>query len=230
MDTVELAQLIKSRRSIRAWQNKPVPEELLVQAIELATWAPNGGNDQNWFFHVILNKDTINAVADAIQSAQSSMKSWMAPPNAGPPAGSPPAGAGNSPPTGGHGSGKRDDLRNAPALIVVSSKDFEPPMDKIIAEKAQTNPQAKQVIDGLRTVASRIQSAAAATAYLLLVLHQLGLGAVWMTGPMQAKAEIEKTLKVSPDWDVLSLIPVGYPADNPVNDRKPVNEVISVIK
>jgi len=30
METVELAKLIKSRRSIRAWQDKPVPEELLL--------------------------------------------------------------------------------------------------------------------------------------------------------------------------------------------------------
>ncbi len=37
METAELAKLIKSRRSIRVWQDKAVAEELLLQAVELAT-------------------------------------------------------------------------------------------------------------------------------------------------------------------------------------------------
>ena len=36
METAEFAELIKGRRSIHVWQDKPVPEELLMQAIELA--------------------------------------------------------------------------------------------------------------------------------------------------------------------------------------------------
>jgi len=50
MDTTELSTLIKTRRSIRVFQDKPVPEALLLQAVETATWAPNGGNAQNWRF------------------------------------------------------------------------------------------------------------------------------------------------------------------------------------
>jgi nitroreductase len=103
-------------------------------------------------------------------------------------------------------------------------------MDKAIAERAKTDPKAKQVIEGLNTVASRIQSVSAAIAYLLLVLHQLGLGSVWMTGPMQAKAEVEKALGMPADWDAIALIPVGYPAESPVKDRKPVSEVVRVIE
>ncbi len=234
METAELAKLVKGRRSIHAWQDKPVPEELLVQAVELATWAPNGGNQQNWFFYIILDKGTINAVADAIDGARSKIMAWpeMAQAMAGPggpprPGNVPPAGG---PPLGGAPPQRRDALRTAPALIVVTSQRSENPMDKAIAERAKTDPKAKQVIDGLNTVASRIQSVSAAIAYLLLVLHQLGLGSVWMTGPMQAKAEIEKALKVPQGWDAVALIPVGYSAESPVKDRKPVSEVIQIIK
>jgi len=46
MQTSDFTTLIKSRRSIRNWQDKPVPEQLLIDAIELGTWAPNGGNQQ----------------------------------------------------------------------------------------------------------------------------------------------------------------------------------------
>ena len=43
MELTDLASLIRSRRSIRRWQDREVSEDLLLQAIELATWAPNGG-------------------------------------------------------------------------------------------------------------------------------------------------------------------------------------------
>ena len=37
---------------------------MLLQAIELATWAPNGGNQQNSHFYVIVNRDTLGAIAE----------------------------------------------------------------------------------------------------------------------------------------------------------------------
>ena len=52
-----------------------------------------------------------------------------------------------------------------------------------------------------------------------------------MTGPMQAKQEIEKILNVPPELDIVAFIPVGYPAENPVpKERKPVAEVCKIIK
>jgi nitroreductase len=58
----------------------------------------------------------------------------------------------------------------------------------------------------------------------------MGLGTLWMTGPLHAKKEIERLLKLPADLDVVTLIPVGYPAENPTKDRKPVNEVCRIIK
>ena len=69
MDTAELSTLIKTRRSIRVFQDKPVPEALLLQAVETATWAPNGGNAQNWRFFIILDKKIMNSVEEVIRPA-----------------------------------------------------------------------------------------------------------------------------------------------------------------
>ena len=44
----ELEGLIKTRRSVRKFQDKPVPEDLLVKAVALAAWAPNGGIFPRW--------------------------------------------------------------------------------------------------------------------------------------------------------------------------------------
>ena len=217
METAELAELIKSRRSIRVWQDKPVPEELLLQAIELATWAPNGGNQQNWRFYVILNKDVLKALGDAEGAGFDYLASWpeMAQAGFAPKPGAP----------------KPQTLSRAKAIIAVAVKKSRGPFDPVIEERAKADPKAAQMLQWSQTIASRIQSAASAIAYLLLVLHQMGLGGVWMTGPLpQSKGEIEKILNVPEEMDIIAVIPVGYPAESPTKNRKPVSEVCKVIK
>ena len=227
MKMADLAKLIKGRRSIRLLQDKPVAEELLLQAVELATWAPNGGNQQNWYFYVILNKNTIKAVADATQAGMSYMASW---PEMAQFKGFPPPGRvtpGTPPPQ----APRRAPLSDAPALIAVGTRRGENPMVKVMLAREKVDAKAAQMLQWDRAIDSRIQSVSAAIAYLLLVLHQMGLGAVWMTGPLpQSKGDIEKILKVPPEMDIIALIPVGYPAESPTRDRKPVSEVSEVIK
>ena len=219
MQSSEFTTLLKSRRSIRNWQDKPVPEQLLLDAIELGTWAPNGGNQQNWHFYVILNKDIIKHIADAVQSGMSYMSSWPEMAQARPtsPPGSPPP-------------APRMLLSAAPAIIAVGTNPATNPMSEAMAKRAQTDTRAAEMLKWATTVDSRIQSVSAAIGYLLLALHQMGLGAVWMTGPLpQSKGEIEKILEVPETMDIVALIPVGYPAESPTRDRKPVSEVCTVI-
>ncbi|OGO35996.1 MAG: hypothetical protein A2147_10685 [Chloroflexi bacterium RBG_16_57_8] len=225
MDTAELGKLIKGRRSIRVWQDKPVQEELLLQAIELATWAPNGANRQNWHFYVIVNKETIKAIGDAAQAGRNLMASWPETSQFGAfPA--PPR-----PPQGAPAQAPRSPFASAPAVIAVGTRRAENPMEKVFRAREISDPRAAQMREWNSTVDARIQSVSAAIAYLLLVLHQMGLGAVWMTGPLpQSKGDVERLLKVPPDMDIVALIPVGYPGENPTRDRKPVSEVSTVVR
>jgi nitroreductase len=50
-----------------------------------------------------------------------------------------------------------------------------------------------------------------------------------MTGPTQAKPEIEKILGVPPDLDFVAMIPLGYPAETAQEQRKSVGEVCQII-
>ena len=218
MDTAELTKLIKTRRSIRLFQDKPVPEALLMQAIETATWAPNGANAQNWRFFIILDKKLIKGVADAILADMKIMKSWPEMANVGPFVSRP-----GGPP-------RVDPLSTAPALIVVAAIHSPNPMVDAMAKRVANDPKAKQMLEGLRTVAAGVQSTSAAVTTLMLVLHQMGLGSLWMTGGLHAKADIKKLLKIPSGMDVVTLVPVGYPAESPTKDRKPVSEVCQVIK
>lgn len=50
---MELEQAMQERRSIRGFQDKPVPRALLEEIIALANRAPSSMNTQPWHFHVL---------------------------------------------------------------------------------------------------------------------------------------------------------------------------------
>lgn len=216
MELSDLATLIRSRRSIRRWQDKEVPLRLLTQAIEIATWAPNGGNRQNWRFYVITNRNTIKSIADEVQKTAGQMASWPEAKEFASEVSRWKDGAGF--------------FRSAPAAIAVAAAQYDSVADKVLSAREKTDRQASQMRAWRNTANTRIQSVASATAYLLLVLHNMGLGAVWMTGPMQAAGEIQKILRVPPDMNLVAFIPVGYPAESPEpQPRRPVEEVCEIV-
>ncbi|MFC2014854.1 nitroreductase family protein [Chloroflexota bacterium] len=216
MELNELDAVIKGRYSVRSWQEKDVPEELLLQAIELATWAPNGGNQQNWRFYLIMNKDTIEAIADAVQARADKMASWPDADNI--------LGANRVRSRAGF-------FRGAPAAIAVASSQYQSPVDKLLEASEGKDTEAGIIRQWRNTADSRIQSVSAAIAYLLLVLHQMGIGSLWMTGPMQAKEDIEKILKVPAAFDIIAFIPVGYAESGPGDrTRRPLQEVCEVVR
>ncbi len=53
---MDLFEAIKGRRSIRRFEDRPVPREVLEQLIEAGIWAPSGGNWQTWRFVVLTEK------------------------------------------------------------------------------------------------------------------------------------------------------------------------------
>jgi len=53
MEANALDTLVKERRSIRGYKNKPVSKELIGEIIEVAKGAPSSMNTQPWFFHVV---------------------------------------------------------------------------------------------------------------------------------------------------------------------------------
>ncbi|MBN1381807.1 MAG: nitroreductase family protein [Deltaproteobacteria bacterium] len=217
MEFKELEDLIKTRKSIRRWQQKPVPENMLLKAVELATWAPSGGNLQNWHFYIIIARDTINAIADAVQSTVDLMASWPE--------------AGEFGDTFKNYSQFSTFFRSAPAAIAVASSRYQSIADRLLEMRESVDFQAKEMREWRKTADSRIQSTSAAVAYLLLILHQMGLGATWMTGPIQAAGAIQKILRVPPGWEIVTFIPVGYPDEQPrPGRRKSVSEVAEVIK
>ena len=59
----DLLELMKTRRSIRRYQEKDVPDELLEKIMEAGRWAPSGDNGQPWRFIVVRDFETKKALS-----------------------------------------------------------------------------------------------------------------------------------------------------------------------
>ena len=65
--TPEQAELfLRSRRSIRSYQDKPVPTELIEKVLNVARMAPTATNTQGISYIVIRNKETLKRIADLV--------------------------------------------------------------------------------------------------------------------------------------------------------------------
>ena len=73
MDYETLIELVKSRRSIRAFTDEPVSDDLVAKVIEAARWAPSGANSQPWEFIVIRDQKTKDQMAVWARQQQESV-------------------------------------------------------------------------------------------------------------------------------------------------------------
>ncbi|AEH61293.1 nitroreductase [Methanosalsum zhilinae DSM 4017] len=55
---------IKTRRSIREYQDRKISDEIIKEIIDAGIHAPNGLNFQPWFFAVVRNRDILNQISD----------------------------------------------------------------------------------------------------------------------------------------------------------------------
>lgn len=209
----ELARLVKERRSVRRYADREVPDELIQRALDLAVWAPNGGNRQPWAFYVVKRRQLIEQMADAVREKTKLMSSWPE--------------AQRFSHTLERWLQTSDFFRHAPVCIAVMMGKYESIADRILAARGDDDPAAQAIAHYRQVGSSRLQSVAAAINTLLLALHAQGLGACWMAGPQQAKEEIERLLEVPDDLDFVALIPVGFPAESPQpGPRRPMEEVV----
>ncbi len=61
---MNVKEAIENRRSIRSYQDKAIPEDIISELIEAARLAPSGNNAQPWLYKIISDKKTINMLKD----------------------------------------------------------------------------------------------------------------------------------------------------------------------
>ncbi|MFX1492437.1 MAG: nitroreductase family protein, partial [Promethearchaeota archaeon] len=58
-ETMTFVELLKYRRSIRNYEDKPVPEGVIKDMIKECILSPNAGNEQPWEFIIVNNKNML---------------------------------------------------------------------------------------------------------------------------------------------------------------------------
>ena len=61
----DLKEAIKNRKSIREYEDKPVPEDKLLRVLEAARLAPSGANRQDWKFIIVRDSKRRQELAKA---------------------------------------------------------------------------------------------------------------------------------------------------------------------
>lgn len=75
MDAIET---IKTRRSIRSFEDRPVPDEIIRQVLEAAMFAPSAGNEQPWQFVVVTDRKLLAQIPQVNPYAGSAARAPLA--------------------------------------------------------------------------------------------------------------------------------------------------------
>ena len=183
-----------SRRSIRRYEPRPVPEELIERILTAAIWAPSAHNRQPWRFVVIREAGTKVALATAMgDKLRRDLEADGAPESV----------------IAKDVNRSYERITKAPMLVLICLSMAE--MDRYPDELRQRNEWVMAA-----------QSTAMAGQNLLLAAHALGLGACWMCAPLFCPATVVATLDLPPDWEPQGLITLGYPAERKEKSRQPL--------
>jgi len=178
-------QLAGTRRSIRRFDSRPIPERLIRRVVGAALRAPSAHNRQPWRFAIVQKGAGRDDLVDAM--AERFHKDLM-----------------------GDGLAEedverrvnlsRERLRSAPLVVVVC----------MTMEDMDTYADVRRQ-EAERTMA--VQSVALAAGQLLLAAHAEGLGGCWMCAPLFAPAEVREALGLPATWEPQGLLALGYPAE-----------------
>lgn len=198
MATVELNDLVRSRRAIRRYQDRPVPDALLENMLAAAMWAPSAHNRQPWRFAVLSSARAKERLArtmgrklrqdrerdgDPVELIERDVSRSYA------------------------------RISGAPVVIVffLSLSD----MDQYADERRSAAERQMAV-----------QSVAMAAQNLWLMATAEGLGACWLCAPLFVPELVQQTLSVPEDWEAQGLLTMGWPAEERSKTRRPWQEFV----
>jgi nitroreductase len=201
---MDVTEAIMKRRSIRKWNPAPVEKEKIEKVLEAGRRAPSWGNTQPWRFIVLQDRAEIERIGKA--------------------------------------AGGQPQVTTAPVLIVccataddLTKKGHGEALESLIPVGAMTPDMKDFVLSsdvfapyrrGNAVMAIRAgEQLMIAIAYMTLEAVNQGLGTLW-AGAITPE-EVHKALNLPDNIFVHSLLPLGYPGENPVQrPRKDASKVI----
>jgi nitroreductase len=59
-----ITELLRNRFSVRKFQDKPIPDDVVKDMLEAGRLSPSGGNEQPWAFGVVTGMDCESPALD----------------------------------------------------------------------------------------------------------------------------------------------------------------------
>jgi nitroreductase len=189
--------VIKKRRSIRKFRDKPIPVEIIDAIIETARFAPSGGNAQAWQFGVVTDKAVIKKLAAA---AGNQMWITMAPLLIAL--------------CGQVSLNLAEPQDNAYGLAVENLR-YTPELIEYLKKYPDQRPVARLFDKGNTLIPGE---------HIVLSAANYGLSSCWI-GLLNV-TEVSRILNLPEDYACLYLIPIGYADEEPrLVKRKSVEEI-----
>ncbi len=198
---MELLEVIQNRRSIRKFKPDEVPEEYIHQLIEAGKLAPSGTNLQPARYIVIKSEEARTKLKDCTPlpfvSAAPAIIACCVDTNSITSTGE-----------------RMKELKEAEAFVYTPLNNADENYNK-----------GKQSIDTASLKAYLNLNVAIAIDHITLRATDLGLGSCWVM--MFDKEKVKALLNLEDRYDVLALLPIGYPDQTPKQrPRLDYNEVL----
>ncbi len=191
--------LIRTRRSVRRYEERQPPQAALQRVLASAAHAPSAHNRQPWRFLLISDNAGKAALATAMGKRLAADRRRDGDAEAI---------------IGADVARSFKRITGAPIVIVVAMT---------LAEMDCYPDQERAHAEWLMAV----QSTAMAGQNLLLAAAAEGLGACWMCAPLFCAPEVKRVLQLPNEWEVQGLVTLGYPArPSPMKARKPLSEFV----
>ncbi len=204
-------EVMASRRSVRRFLPDAPGRDVVERLVRAAITAPSAGNQQPWRFLAVTRRPVISALADAVRAAVDRI--------------APHVDAAFTEPLRRY-SAYFSQFEGAPLVLVVLWR----PLQLLASLVDDALPPADRGRLAELEERSALISASLALGNLLLAVHDEGLGACCMTGPLLADEDVRKLLPIPPSWRIAAFVPVGFPAeDPPATPRRPVEHVLTWI-
>jgi len=188
------AGLVRNRRSIRRYREQPVDPSLLLELLELATWAPSAHNRQPWRFCVATTVEGREALAAGMgEQWRRDLTADGADPDF----------------IERRVAISHTRLTGAPVLVIpcVTMEEMDHYPDRV---RSQAEWQMA------------VQSVALASQTLLLAAHAAGLASCWMCAPLFVPDLVRTVLALPEDWEPQAILTLGYAAEVKSRERAPV--------
>ncbi len=188
---MDVKEAIAKRRSIRRFKPDPVSDELIVQLLESARLAPSGSNTQPWRFIVIKDPETRQKLQTACYNQRH--------------VGQPPVIIACCADIKAFGEfpERIDELIDAGALPAKTREVFVRSL-----KRGEMNADIKWHL-----LIAATGNADIAIEHMVLQAVELGLGTCWVRWFDDNK--VKKILGIPKNIEIIALLPVGYPAEDP---------------